>query len=533
MLPPFTVTGTVTEVCCKQGESTISNDNSTGTDVPGPKVCWIGDANQTNHTDYGNTTVLQLPELFIEPDYSGVGNGNFFNFSCTTAPTSPSILSPYEEKLLVWLPRVLGPISLACSLWILIHVARDKKRRQNSYHRLVWAMTTINFASTIWISLTSLPTPSMNGYNYGAKGNQVTCDTQGWFVQLNIGTPLYHASLALYYYLRLCRRWTESDIRRYAEPFIHLFVIGFSLITATVGLIMQLYNPSLWCWIYALPYGCEADIGLGCLRGNHATVYQWGLFYGPLWFMIFWMTFMLLLIYLHVRKQEQKTAQYMYHNTPSRITSTVSQQTPKQLRSRSRAARVRKKRSHARAVATNAAFYVSSFYIVWLGPTLCDVVFDQARGTVAPFWLYMFSTCMLPLQGFFNFLVYIRPKVMQQYRRYYQKESDRERGVNHNTTSDSTEVSSIRSKLHSASIFLKSTAMGFWKSIIFSNPEERENVEDWKLGTPDEPTEDASIVQSTAQVQAGSPSPPADTTRPPEPKECENAANNKANDAVV
>lgn len=62
-------------------------------------------------------------------------------------------------------------------------------------------------------------------------------------------TPIYNASLSLYYVLVVKLGWNERKLQNIRWLF-HLFPVGISLGTAIAGALLDIYgNATLWCWI--------------------------------------------------------------------------------------------------------------------------------------------------------------------------------------------------------------------------------------------------------------------------------------------
>lgn len=107
------------------------------------------------------------------------------------------------------------------------------------------------------ISFSPLPQPASTGLP-GAHGNVASCTTQGFFLQLGIGSLAYSTMLILYYLLLI--RWgvSEDVIKTRIEPLMHLAAIGYYLATAILGIVWQIYNSNgVVCWVAAVPTGCE------------------------------------------------------------------------------------------------------------------------------------------------------------------------------------------------------------------------------------------------------------------------------------
>jgi hypothetical protein len=76
-----------------------------------------------------------------------------------------------------------------------------------------------------------------------------TCDAHAFFVQWTIMTPIYNASLCIYYVLVVKLGWNERQLQK-VHYWFHILPVGISLGTAIAGSILGIYgNATLWCWI--------------------------------------------------------------------------------------------------------------------------------------------------------------------------------------------------------------------------------------------------------------------------------------------
>jgi len=272
---------------------------------------------------------------------------------------------------------------------------------------------------------------------YGNVGNQQTCTAQAFFIQLGIVTPFYNAILALYYYLTIRREWKEEEFKCRVEYAGHFLSIAWGLGTAIAGLVMDLFNNSgVWCWIAPYPSGCgDGPNQDPCVRGENASTYRWAFYYGPLWVMIFLVALFMSLVYAYVRGLDNKMDQYTatYRNNaaaaaaarPSndsgsgelgpggrrkslmaRTFSTVNTDTLNEQRRQRRNER-------SKAVANQGLFYAGTFALVWVFGTIVRAM--QLAGAKPPWAIVFLFAVFTPSQGFFNFLVYVRPRLIKLY----------------------------------------------------------------------------------------------------------------------
>ena len=65
-----------------------------------------------------------------------------------------------------------------------------------------------------------------------------------------------------------------------------------------------------------------------------------------------------------------------------------------------------KKQRHSKMIAIQGILYVAAFYITWLFPTIQRIM--ELAGVESKFWIQALDTSLLPLQGLFNVIIYLR-----------------------------------------------------------------------------------------------------------------------------
>jgi hypothetical protein len=209
-------------------------------------------------------------------------------------------LSLPKQRTLAIFPKITGSASVICSALIAYTVIRDKNNRSKTYHRLLLGMSIADISSSFWLALSTWPIPEETGILW-ASGNTMTCTFQGFFTQFGISSPLYNASLSIYYLLVIRYGWTEEQMQR-IEPFLHGVPLLWGLGTGVAGLFLTIFNSAnLWCWV--APY---ED------RGANADMYRWGFFYGPLWLMVILVTVNLVLIWVYVQDITKRSESRIY-----------------------------------------------------------------------------------------------------------------------------------------------------------------------------------------------------------------------------
>jgi len=274
---------------------------------------------------------------------------------------------------------------------IVSQVLQSKENRGNPQQRIVLMMSCLDLmVSGVWL-FTDLLVPDWSEDYYYHLGNQATCSFQGFIVQLSIGGVLTNASLSIYYFLVIVWGWKTRDILK-VEPYLLALPLVWGLGTAIAGLVLDLYNPASWdCWIAAYPANCtqshelkNTDEQTDCERGDNADIYQWAFFFGPLWASIGLVMICMFIVVSKVRQVERRTSVWI--------------------------AESQRKMAHTKKIAVQSYFYVGAFLITWFWPTAARIVQLCNLEIGIPAWMVTLAGCFIPIQGFFNAVVYFRPR---------------------------------------------------------------------------------------------------------------------------
>jgi len=316
-------------------------------------------------------------------------------------------LSYEQRRWLAITPKLTASISFFSTVFIIWDVLRSKTKRGHTYHQFVVALTICDLLIALGTFLSTWPIPSTEEGIWGASGTQQSCTAQGFFLQFTVTAPLYNGSLSLYYLLMITFNWSERRLKR-MRIWVHVSILAFGIATSVAGLPLTLYNSAnLWCWIASSPSGCVETIasasgqGTTCDRGDNAnSVYRWAFYYVPLWVVIAFSTFAMLLTWLSL-KEKGKQAETVLRTS---FCNADSNRLLEKLR--------RKQRE--RNVLFQCLFYLTAFYMTWVCPTALRV--KQSTSGTPTYGLLLCVGIFLPLQGFFNMLVYLRPRI-QKYKK--------------------------------------------------------------------------------------------------------------------
>lgn len=255
----------------------------------------------------------------------------------------------------------------------------------------------------------------------------------GFFVMLGYGSGFFNNSLSIYYVLVVVYSWKEFQLRQ-ARPFLLIVPVVCAMVLAFGGIP---FYDSAWvgCWLLPRPYTDDWS--------------AFGFSFGPVITTSIISTACNIRVYWSVRstvrkgqqwsmehrlKQRSEKDKYTY-NAPSNNTSQFSIPTPPQEKPQREEEEAKKndfscnccknsplfQDNAEAAVFWQSAFYLTAYYLCWpillVGVTNAD---SQNLG----FWIAL--SILAPLQGFFNMLVYIRPR-FGKWRRAKKMEKERKR----------------------------------------------------------------------------------------------------------
>lgn len=208
---------------------------------------------------------------------------------------------------------------------------------------------------------TTLPIPS-SYFIYEGRGSHGTCVAQGFFIQLGTIAGYMNVSLASYYLLQIKYGWSEQKLKRkrvylFAPPIIVGLIFAFSGITF-YG------NMMIWC---------------------NNTAEFWPEF--PLVVAIAAATCIMSALCCHVYQRERRTTQFTGGST--RFSGMVFEQ---------------------------AFWFLAAFYFTWLPYLLLQYLWASGRAFYS-YGLILYAATSIPLQGFWNWIVYTRPRYLRRERR--------------------------------------------------------------------------------------------------------------------
>jgi len=180
---------------------------------------------------------------------------------------------------------VNGSISFIASLLLVLHILRSHDALSTTYHRLVFGLSICDILQSIGQALSATMVPKeMNYLAPFARGTSTTCDAEGMlFVLGGAAANLYNSSICFYYLAIIKYNKKDDFIREKLEKWFHIVSISLPVIWSIVLLVTKSYNGSngAYCFVdaYEPPHCIGYERGqipegfsIPCGRGRYARI---------------------------------------------------------------------------------------------------------------------------------------------------------------------------------------------------------------------------------------------------------------------
>jgi hypothetical protein len=320
-----------------------------------------------------------------------------------TAPIPVSTLTDQQERILSLLPIVPSILSVFGSLTI-IHMVLTSKRRSTPYKRLLLGMSICDTILSLTFPLYAFLVPQQSSHRIWAVGNDASCNAMGFFSQFTFAGILYNGMLSYYYLLTVRYGYKDPQMSKCAEPLMHIVSIAYPVITGLIGVIFGFYSElelGIQCWVNDYPRNCgdlDGQSGVPCLSPTIGWIFGGTVVF----FVIISIVVNNVIIYRFVR-------QTIYRGRRKSTFRAGQDKDDSQTR-------------RVQAVATQGFLYVGCFLLSYSWPILIRILEGAVAADAS--WestLYPVLVCsgiFMPLQGFCNLLVYVRPNYMRARREH-------------------------------------------------------------------------------------------------------------------
>lgn len=311
-----------------------------------------------------------------------------------------------------------GIVSVLGSATIIIVLLRSPKRLNSTYRRLVFCMSCMDILHSLCYVSAGLPTPHDDGNTWARNsiGTITTCSIQGFMNYVGcMGSLLYDCMLSIYFVMVVVYSQKEDFIQKTVEPFFHALSL---LIPLAVGIFLMAtsqFNASgEICWIAPYPLACappyaKPDVEIECTRGKNAVQYRWYFQGVPILLIVIVVITCMLLLSCSIRKQMQKMKNYGATEFSANVArKRASMQSVPLQPNLPYKKRIKCPDGKSKAE-RNQTFVQAALYVLAL---LMTFLFAFVYQIFRLPWMYVLEMTFIPLLGFFNFFIFIRPRLI-------------------------------------------------------------------------------------------------------------------------
>jgi len=276
--------------------------------------------------------------------------------------------------------------------------------------------------------------PAETRHAVWAIGNVRSCDANGFVMVLgSVAVPMYTLTLCVYYLYAVKFNMSNREFNKRIERKVHVGIITWCVVSCIVLLSTKNLNPvpgGQICYPTASPMFCDFGPSGQCVRGQNSQLYALIIIYIPLFICLLGVMISMIWLSYHVVSQERRNSRHLFRSlTNSRLSTTHRssaneihvpnsnqlawlRQYIQRLAYSGRAVETRgerRSRIRQRETMIQASLYVGAFILVYV-PLLSEVLIYSV-GATAHESLRVIIVAFYPMGGFFNVLIYARPKV--------------------------------------------------------------------------------------------------------------------------
>ena len=343
---------------------------------------------------------LGLDQLSSEPP------GEFAITNYTTVEDySISDLTDKQEMILSVFLVCSAILSLVGSITIVYKILRSLCKNQTTtpYDRIILGLSCCDIVASCTYALGPYLLPRETSQRVWAIGDDSSCQKLGFLMQLSsLWAVWYNAMLSFYYLLTVRFQVKRQEFCKKYEPWLHLSGAIFFPTTALAGYVGKWYGEedlAMTCWIAEIKTGCD-EYGNNC-SGDASELIAYMIGAVPTVISILAVIINNAIIYIFVRKSLRSG------NNGSSKGSEDNESAERQT--------IQNRLSHEAAI--QGFLYVSSFLIT-ISPAFAIQILDGSmgyaesdQGSIYP--LLVLNSILLPLQGFFNVFIYVRPSYIR------------------------------------------------------------------------------------------------------------------------
>lgn len=275
-----------------------------------------------------------------------------------------SMLEAGQWIVVSWIARFTGTLSIIGSSSVIYMIISDRvEKLAKPKHRLMLMLSVFDVSQSTAVASATWPFP--RSYIYGSMGNMTTCKIQYFFGTLGLTVPMYNASLCLLYLFTIKYRLQPTHFATKIEPYLHTASVLIPLILAIGPVVMN---------------DVIIPISTPICSISKKSPFAWIFITVPsLSFLI--CLYSMVSICRYVNAQSRKMKQYTYGTSQTQ-----------------------RREIERRKTIQQAIYYTAAFFITFL-------FIGMRTLFIYAYPLEILKNIFYPLQGFWNFLLYIRPAV--------------------------------------------------------------------------------------------------------------------------
>jgi len=277
----------------------------------------------------------------------------------------------------------------------------------------MFAISIADILGSVAMGLTTLPMPKDTGTDHDdfggtALGNTQTCEAQGFFFVFGTTAMFgYNAMLCVYYTCAIAFTMKEQQIVRWVEPWLHIMPLVVALIYAVIPLVKKFYQASsyeAWCTVVPVIHDQHQQL--------HADAVIVPLILTNIGLMLTIVITSLGLIIRRIHRMEKLLASVTITFSGRRINRTSQLISDMKM--------VERSHNNTKVVIIQASAYIGVFLLTLLFPLLRSATSSIGeRNDSFKVLIGRLSIVFMPLQGFFNALIFISHKIYN-YRRVHE-----------------------------------------------------------------------------------------------------------------
>lgn len=380
-------------------------------------------------------------------------NSASFSFSdWLDSPEHDTMTEQYKTAILV--RTVSALISFISSITLAVVVVRSNTGLSSTFHRLLIGICISDILSSSASTFAAIMAPKELKYiSHLLRGNMAICDVIGSLYYFGaVATALYNTSLCLYSLAVVKFKKNDTFIRQRIEPIMHIVCLvlplAYSLTLLCGGYInsrgqgcaLVKYEPphclGVESGVVPEPYpGFDYAFEIPCGRGSGARNVKLFVHIPVLCFIFITIISSMTLVYRVVLGNEKKMQMYgarAFKNSiarrksitkeseidmnagdgpaPRRRKSFIEKIKSSQLMSKADTTTTSPSRSQSQTVLYKASAYSCAWFVTYVGVFLQVFTSSDTKGV--PYYADIVQSLLFPLQGFFNFVIYMYPNVI-------------------------------------------------------------------------------------------------------------------------